>query len=99
MRKWLSTLAPYARVNFRATFNLAVMALIAIELGGIWHDLHEMRNEQVKSAYYALPEARRKALRGTAAQRNLESTTNVSGTVGINGSVEVEQPVEVDIDQ
>ena len=72
------------------------MVVVISELGGIWHEVRQMRNERVKNATYALSQERRAALRGPVAKR-LESTAYVDGEVAIDGTVEVGQPLEVEI--
>ena len=94
----------YCRMNIRAIAIAAALVVVISELGGIWHEIHLMRSEQVKNAMYALPKERRNALRGAAAKR-LESSSfvggevEVNGTVTIDGPVELNEPVEVEIDR
>lgn len=85
----------YCRMNIRAIAVAAALVVVISELGGIWHEIHQMRIEQVKNATYALPKERRNALPGAAARR-LESSSFVDGTVAIDGSVTVDGPVELD---
>ena len=96
-RRWLRQSVTYCRQRICAIATGVALVGIISELGGIWHDVHQMRDEQVKNALYALPKERRDALRGTAASRKRESTVFVDGEVSIDGSVELDQPVEVEI--
>jgi len=64
----------------------------------MWNEIHQMRNEQVRNISYALPQARRNALRGTPASRTMESTAFVDGDVKVDGPVELNEPIEVEID-
>jgi hypothetical protein len=88
----------YCRMNIRAIIKAAALVVVVLELGGIWHEIHQMRSEQVKNALYALPKERRNALRGAAAER-LESSSFVNGEVAIDGPVTLDEPVTVEIDQ
>lgn len=88
----------YCRINIRTIAKAAALVVVILELGGIWHEIHQMRSEQVKNALYALPKERRNALRGAAAKR-LESSSFVDGTVAIDGPVKLDEPVTVEIDQ
>lgn len=88
----------YCRINIRAIAKAAALVVVILELGGIWHEIHQMRSEQVKNALYAFPKDRRNALRGAAAKR-LESSSFVDGTVSIDGPVKLDEPVTVEIDQ
>lgn len=81
------------------TLLASVLLGIVVELGGIWHELHHIRLEQVKNALYALPQQRQDALRRTMAGKRLESTAHIDGDVAIDGDVNLTQPVEVEIDQ
>ncbi len=85
----------YRRINIRVIAKAAALVVVILELGGIWHELHQMRSEQVKNALYALPKERRNALRGAAAKR-LESSSFVDGAVTVDGSVTIDGPVELD---
>ncbi len=88
----------YCRMNIRAIAKAAALGVVILELGGIWHEIHQMRSEQVKNAMYALPEEHRNVLRGAAAKR-LESSSFVNGEVAIDGPVELDEPVTVEIDR
>ena len=88
----------FCRINIRAIAKATALAAVILELGGIWHEIHQMRSEQVKNALYALPKERRNALRGVAAKR-LESSSFVNGEVAIDGPVKLDEPVTVEIDQ
>jgi hypothetical protein len=75
-----------------------VIVAVVIELGGIWNEVHHIRNEQVKSEWYALPpEAQRTlAQRGVRAKKLYESSSRAD----VEGSVSIEnEPVEVEIDR
>ena len=85
----------YCRINIRTIAKAAALVVVILELGGIWHEIHQMRSEQVKNALYALPTERRNALRGAAANR-LESSSFVDGTVTVDGSVTIDGPVKLD---
>lgn len=93
------------RTNFRTIIVSAALLIVIMELGGIWKEIHQLRNEQVKNAWYALPEEGRKRLKGTLAQKRRESTSfvngdvSIDGTVDVEGTVDVDQPVEVEIDR
>lgn len=87
----------YCRINIRAIAKAAALVVVILELGGIWHEIHQVQSEQVKNALYALPKERRNALRGTSAKR-LESSSFVNGEVSIDGPVELDEPVTVEID-
>ncbi len=91
----------YVRRNTRSIAKAAVLFAIIFELAGIWNEVHQMRNEQVKNISYAMPmpKAQRDALRGTPISKRWESTAFVDGSVSIDGSVDVNQPVEVEIDR
>lgn len=91
------TVFSYLRLRIRHIAKAAVALAVIIELGGIWNEVHHMRNEQVKNALYALPQARRSALKGTPASRHMESTTFIDGSVSVDGPVELNEPVEVEI--
>jgi hypothetical protein len=43
----------YCRINIRAIAKAAALVVVILELGGIWHEIHQMRSEQVKNALYA----------------------------------------------
>jgi hypothetical protein len=82
--------------GWREFFIGLVGIAVVVQLGGIWHELHQMRNEQVRSALYSLPPARQQQLRGSRAERMLRSTTHVDGEVSIDDAA---QPIKVEIDQ
>jgi hypothetical protein len=88
----------YCRINIRTIAKAAALVVVILELGGIWHEIHQMRSEQVKNALYALPTERRNVIRGAAAKR-LESSSFVNGEVAIDGPVELNEPVTVEIDR
>lgn len=88
----------YCRRNMRSIAIAAALVVVISELGGIWHEIHLMRSEQVKNATYQLSKERRNALPEAAVKR-LESSSFVNGTVGIDGPVELNEPVEVEIDR
>ena len=88
----------YCRMNIRTIAKAAALIVVILELGGIWHEIHQMRSEQVKNALYALPTERRNVIRGAAAKR-LESSSFVNGEVAIDGPVELDEPVTVEIDR
>ena len=88
----------YCRINIRAIAKATALVVVILELGSIWHEIHQMRSEQVKNALYALPTERRNALRGAAA-KSLESTSFVDGSVAFDGTVKLDEPVTVEIDQ
>ena len=85
----------YCRTNIRAITKAAAIVVVILELGGIWHEIHQMQSEQVKNALYALP----KEQRNTLAAKRLESSSFVNGEVAIDGSVKLDEPVTVEIDQ
>jgi hypothetical protein len=76
----------------------AVVAVI-LELGGIWHELHHIRSEQVKNALYASPFERSDSFRRSKIGKRLESTAYVDGDVSIEGDVNLSEPVEVEIER
>jgi hypothetical protein len=82
----------YCRINILGIAKAAALVVVILELGGIWHEIHQMRSEQVKNALYAFPMERRNVLREAAAKR-LESSSFVDGTV------KLDEPVTVEIDQ
>ena len=91
----------YIQMRFaRVLFSLGFLVLL-VELAGIWKEVHQIRVEQVKSRWYALPEQTRaqisKGLPKTEQRkREFESTANAN----VEGSVEIEnQPIEVETDQ
>ena len=88
----------YCRINIRAIAKATALVVVILELGSIWHEIHQMRSEQVKNALYALPTERRNVIRGAAAKR-LESSSFVNGEVAIDGPVELDEPVTVEIDR
>ena len=52
----------FCRIHFRTIVSFAFLIAVVCELGGIWHEIRQMRNEQVKNTAYALPEERRRSL-------------------------------------
>lgn len=97
MMRRLLRLAAIGRLHIRSIVATIAFAIVIIELGGIWNEVHHMRGEQVKNALYSFPAGRRAALPATT-QRHLENTVNVNGSVEIDGEVKLEEPVEVEID-
>lgn len=92
--------AAWLRNNVWRVAKTAALLAVIVELGGIWHDLHHIRDEQVKNAFYGLPDSRQATVRQNAfAKRRLQSTTNVSGDVEIDGEVDVAQPIDVEIER
>ena len=86
----------YLRGHLRSIAKAAALFVIIFELAGIWNEVHQMRNEQVKNIAYALPKERRNALRTPAAIKRMESTAFVDGNVTIDGPVKLDGPVELD---
>lgn len=89
----------YIRRNTRSIVKAVVLFAIVCELAGIWNEVHQMRNEQVKNIAYAMPKAKRDAWKGKPMGKRWESTAFVDGSVSIDGPVDVNQPVEVEIDR
>jgi hypothetical protein len=44
-----------SRTDFREIMVCAALLIAITELGGIWNEVHRMRHEQVKNAWYSLP--------------------------------------------
>jgi hypothetical protein len=90
------------QVGKQVAFIVAVVTAL-IELGGIWHELHHLRQEQVKNQYYAIPkEARAKISEKGKASLQSSSTVLIDGPVDVevrNSSIDVEVqntvPVEI----
>ena len=100
VRQWTLQAIAYSSRNIRAIAKVVAITIVIVELGAIWTEVHKMRNEQVKNAMYALPEDRRRELKGSKAGKRMESTSYVDGSVTVDGTVSLEdQPIEVEIDQ
>lgn len=98
LRDALLRLLMHCRLHGRSILKWAAVVVIAAELGGIWNEVHHIRNEQVKSEWYALtPDAQRiVARRGPKAKKLYESSSNAN----VEGSVSIDnEPLEVEIDQ
>jgi hypothetical protein len=92
IRRSLSAMAR----QWRQALMALVVVVVIVELGGIWHELHQVRNEQVRNALFSLPPARQQQMRGSRAEAVLRSTTHVDGEVSIDDAA---QPIRVEIDQ
>lgn len=98
LRDALRRFLMHCRLHWRSMLKWAVVVVIAVELGGIWNEVHHIRNEQVKSEWYALtPDAQRiVARKGPKAKKLFESSSNAD----VEGSVSIDnEPVEVEIDR
>jgi len=81
----------------------AAFVILVVELGGIWNELHHVRTEQVKNAWYALPfEVQQripaKFIKKWESTSDVEGSVTVEGSVSIDGDVDLNEPVEVEID-
>ncbi len=87
------------RPNARTILATVGMFVMIFELGGIWNEVHQMRSEQIKNAFYALPDSTQKALKANHREKKFENSVTVNGSVEVEGDVHVQEPVEVDIDR
>ncbi len=87
------------------TLTVLVLAIIALELGMILAELQTIQHEQVKNAFYSIPDARRSQLpadKVAALQRAYASTVKVQGPIDVEGTVQVESgiaPLRVEIER
>jgi hypothetical protein len=87
---------------FRSLLIL-LLAVISIELAGMWHEVSGLRHEQVKNAVYS---ARPKLLESIKATKNVElrewRLRQLESTVKIDDSfslaVKVDEPLAVTVD-
>jgi hypothetical protein len=100
--RWSRQTAVWLRLSARTVKRVAII-VIAIELGGMWYDVHHIRAEQVKNALYAMPREQQKMFEQMGLAKRMESKTNVDadveGTVSIDGDVNLSEPVEVEVEQ
>lgn len=101
VRKWALVAFAYVVRYFRQIAKVVAIMIVVFELGGIWNEVHKMRQEQVKNRLYAMPEEQRKEFLGTDVdlKRRMESTSFVDGDVSIDGDVKLDEPVDVNLDE
>jgi len=92
----------FCRTHIRSMIKSAAFVILVVELGGIWNELHHVRTEQVKNAWYALsPEVKQRIparyIRKWESTSDVEGNVTVDGSVSIDGDVNLDEPVEVEI--
>ena len=63
-----------------------VVVVVLIELGGIWNELHHIREEQVRNQYYAIPKESRAKI----------SEKNKAGLLS-SSTLMIDEPLEVNV--